>query len=117
VDLLDLELAGWVAGASGRTPPTLPDPKEDLHARQGAAFGGRHDDAGFALLAEHVDSEAGDRLLFHACHQVGDRQPDRLIELAEQHRDSWFDGSMRRERASRGVCSHWWTPISGSSTW
>lgn len=94
VSLLDVELAGWVAGAAGRLLPSLPDPVEDLHARQAALFGARDDDAAFALLAQQVESDAGERLLIHACHLVGDRCSDQLIEVAEQHRDVWFSGPM-----------------------
>jgi hypothetical protein len=94
VELIHLELVAWVAGASGRQPPSLPDPREDLHVRQAALFGSGHDDAAFALLAEHLETADGDLLLFDACHLVGARWPDRLIELAEQHRDVRFNGEL-----------------------
>src|SRR6185312_17360198 len=77
---LNVELAGWVAGAARRAAPALPDPVDHLHARQAALFGAGDDDAAFAFLEQHVATDDGDRLLMHACHLVGDRAPDRSIE-------------------------------------
>src|SRR6185312_7406538 len=91
---LDVELAGWVAGAARRALPALPDPIDHLHAQQAALFAAREDSAAFAFLEQHVDTDDGDRLLMHACHLVGDRHPDRLIDVAERHRGVWFDGRM-----------------------
>ncbi|HEY6035156.1 MAG TPA: hypothetical protein VIV58_12870 [Kofleriaceae bacterium] len=91
---LDVELAGWVAGAARRALPALPDPVDQLHAQQAALFAARDDEAAFAFLEQHVDTDDGDRLLIHAYHLVGDRVPDRLIEVAERHRGVWFSGPM-----------------------
>ena len=91
---LDVELAGWVAGAARRAIPALPDPIDHLHAQQAALFGAHDDEAAFAFLEKHVDSDDGDRLLIHACHLVGNRAADRLIEVAERHRGAWFSGPM-----------------------
>jgi hypothetical protein len=94
LDIMDLQLAAWAAGLAGRRPPPLPDPTEDLHVRQAAAFGARDDEAGFAILAEHISTDAGNKLLIHACHLVGDRCADTLLEHAAQHPDVWFSGPM-----------------------
>lgn len=94
VDVVDLELAAWVIGRSGEGPPSLPDATEDLHVRQAAAFGAGEPDEAFELLDANVETDHGDHLLLHACHLVGDRYADRLVELAERHPDVMFNGAM-----------------------
>lgn len=94
LDLIDLQVAAWTAGKAGRRPPALPDLKEDLHVRQAAAFGAGDDEAAFALLVKHMSTAAGEHLLMYACHLVGDRCADQLLELAARDPAVWFSGRM-----------------------
>src|SRR5688500_3032744 len=94
VRLIDLEIAAWHVGRAGGTPPKLPDDTEDLHVRMACAFGAGRDEAALALVDERAAADDGYRLLLDACHLVGDRLADPLIELAERHCDVSVSGTM-----------------------
>jgi hypothetical protein len=94
LDVMDLQLAAWAVGKAQLRLPSLPDPEEDLPVRQAAAFGAGDDEAGFAILAENISLYEGHKLLMYACHLVGDRCADTLLEHAARHPGVWFSGSM-----------------------
>lgn len=89
-----IELAAWLVGSGGGSPPNLPDPADDLHARLAALLGARLDEAAEAFLADHLPRVPGERLLFTACTLAGDRMADTLVDLAHRLGSAWFSGPM-----------------------
>lgn len=94
LELVELELAAWQVGLAGGQVPAMPEPTEDLHVRMAALFGAGDDAAGLALLDANVSTDDGYRLLSDACHFVGDRLADELLEIGERHSDATTSGRM-----------------------
>lgn len=91
---LRVELAAWLVGSGGGTPPRLADPQADLQARLAALLGAGNHGAAEAFLLEHVPTRPGERLLFSACMLAGHLMADTLVDLAHRLHTGWFLGSM-----------------------
>jgi hypothetical protein len=89
-----VELASWLVGAGGGTPPRLADRTADLEARLAALLGAGDQAGAKAFLLEHVPTKPGERLLGSACMLAGDAMADMIVELTERLRTGWFLGWM-----------------------